>query len=168
MKAPILLAVSLLQSVLPGHAGEAALAADVSQVKQSVLELNRELYQLEQDLLSPATTRLALYLSLQGGKYFEPLALEIRSEALPPVLHIYTERQIQALKMGAVQPLASLDAGPGQHTLQITLKGLDNSGQPQTLQLNPVVEKTTGPLLLELQVTDNPQQRRAQLQLQRW
>src|SRR5690606_7381576 len=78
MKAPILLAVSLLLSVLPGHAGEAALAADVSQVKQSVLELNRELYQLEQDLLSPATTRLALYLSLQGGEYFEPLALEIR------------------------------------------------------------------------------------------
>src|SRR5690606_896860 len=145
MKAPILLAVSLLLSVLPGHAGESALAADVSQVKQSVLELNRELYQLEQDLLSPATTRLALYLSLQGGEYFEPLALEIRSEALPLVLHIYTERQIQALKMGAVQPLASLDAGPGQHTLQITLKGLDNNGQPQTLQLNPVVEKTTGP-----------------------
>ena len=95
MKAPILLAVSLLLSVLPGHAGEAALAADVSQVKQSVLELNRELYQLEQDLLSPATTRLALYLSLQGGEYFEPLALEIRSEALPPVLHIYTDARFR-------------------------------------------------------------------------
>lgn len=168
MKTSIVRVLFLWLLALPAVAGEAALAAEVNQVKQSVLELNRELYQLEQDLLSPATTRLALYLSLQGGEYFEPLALEIRSETLPPVLHIYTERQIQALKMGAVQPLASLDAGPGQHALQITLKGLDNSGQPQTLQLTPVVEKSTGPLLLELQVSDNPSQRRAQLQMQTW
>lgn len=168
MNVRILLLISLLWAPLSGLAEEATLAADISNIKQSVLELNRELYQLEQDLLSPVTTRMALYLSLQGGEYFQPLALEIRSETLPPVLHIYTERQLQALKMGAVQPLAELDAGPGRHRLDITLKGLDSSGQPQTLQLTPVVEKTTGPLLLELQVLDDAQQRRAQLQLQRW
>src|SRR5690606_39441607 len=88
MKTSIVRVLFLWLLALPAVAGEAALAAEVNQVKRNVLELNRELYQLEQDLLSPATTRLALYLSLQGGEYFEPLALEIRSETLPPVLHI--------------------------------------------------------------------------------
>lgn len=150
------------------QADDLQLAADISQAKQSVLELNQALHQLEQELLNPATTRIALYLSLRSGQYFEPLSIEIRSDKLTPVQHIYTARELQALRQGAVQPLAMLDAGPGQHNLQVVLRGLDPQGQPQQLELQQSVEKMAGPLLLEFSVQDLPEQRRADLQLQRW
>ena len=43
------------------------LSVKASGIKQSVLELNRDLYQLEEELLSPATTRAAVYFSLSYG-----------------------------------------------------------------------------------------------------
>lgn len=43
------------------------LSTKAASIKQSVLDLNRDLYQLEEELLSPATTRAAVYFSLAYG-----------------------------------------------------------------------------------------------------
>ncbi len=150
------------------YADRAQLAADVSNVKQSVLELNQALYQLEQDLLSPSTTQIAFYVSLRSGEFFEPLGLEIRAGDLPPVHHIYTERQVQALRLGAVHPVASLNIGPGRHQIQALLKGVDQKGQPRELAITQIVEKTAKPLLLEVTISDLPEQRTAEAQLRAW
>lgn len=150
------------------YADRAQLAADVSNVKQSVLELNQALYQLEQDLLSPSTTQIAFYVSLRSGEYFEPLGLEIRAGNLPPVHHLYTERQVQALRLGAVQPVASMNIGPGRHQVQAILKGVDQKGQPKELTITQIVEKTAKPLLLEVVISDMPEQRLAEARLRAW
>ncbi|MCD8521583.1 MAG: hypothetical protein LRY66_11910 [Saccharospirillaceae bacterium] len=170
-KRPILAGLFLI-SVLSGYAqaesSDAGIAADILQVKRSVLELNKDLYELEEDLLSPATTRAAFYFSLSYGEFFEPLSIEVTGAGFETVRHIYTERQVAALRMGAVQPLANINLGPGKHRLRAVIRGVDQLGQNRELVVEQQVEKTDKPLLLEFVVSDLAEQQSAGAQLKFW
>ncbi|UXD87427.1 hypothetical protein [Thalassolituus hydrocarboniclasticus] len=146
----------------------ANIAADIVQVKRSVLELNKDLYELEEDLLSPATTRAAFYFSLTYGEFFEPLSIEVSGSGFEAVRHIYTERQVAALRMGAVQPLANINLGPGKHNLRAVIRGVDQLGQNRELVVEQQVEKSDKPLMLEFVVSDVAEQQSAAAQLKFW
>ena len=157
-----------LQAAAQQEQQSASLTQDIQSVKQAVLELNKDLYALEEDLLSPATTRAAFYLSLAYGEFFEPLSVEVTSQGMEPVQHIYTERQVSALRMGAVQPLAQLNMGPGNHKLRVVIRGVDHLGQNRELVISEVVEKTDQPLLLEIVILDEGRGKTASARLKRW
>ena len=133
----------------------ATLTQDTQAVKQAVLQLNKDLYELEKQLLSPATTEVSFYLSFRGLKDFIPLALEVNTQGAPSVHHLYTEREVEALRMGAVQPVASRNIGPGLHDVDVILRGKNRDGVEKVISLQEQVEKQTAPLLLEILVTDN-------------
>lgn len=167
MKSFVLL-LALTGLPLSGHAEDAQITQDIAAVKRSVLELNKDLYELEEALISPATLRAALYFSLNYGEYFEPLSLEITLPGITPVQHIYTERQVDTLRMGAVQPLAEINLGPGKHPLRAVIRGVDDQGQQQELVLEQVVEKTDKPLLMEIVISDDKDNQSARAQLHVW
>lgn len=131
------------------QAEPANLSHDIAKVKASVLELNRALYEVESDLLSPATTQIAFYVSLRAGTSFDLRSIEVRAGNLAPVHHIYTERQVETLRMGAVQPLSSLNIGPGKHELKARILGVDQRGETVQLDVAQSIEKSSAPLLLE-------------------
>jgi hypothetical protein len=144
------------------------LSTKAASIKQSVLELNRDLYQLEEELLSPATTRAAVYFSLAYGQYFEPYSINITVDDKPSIQYLYTERQISALRDGAVQPLSNLNLGPGLHTLKAIAKGVDNNGMKRELILEERLEKLDQPLYLELKIQDNKKLKTAELLISQW
>lgn len=137
-------------------------------IKQSVLELNRSLYQLEEDLLTPATTRAALYFSLASGEYFDPYSIKVTFDDKPAIEYLYTERQLTALRQGAVQPLAKLNIGPGIHTIKALAKGVDKNGIERQLALEKTVEKHDAPLYVELKVQDHEKTKTAKLVISQW
>lgn len=162
------LAVLLIAAAMVSQANQAEVSEDIRSVKQAVLQLNKELYALEEDLLSPATTRAAFYFSLAYGEFFEPLSVEVTSDDFDPVQHIYTERQINALRMGAVHPLAQMNLGPGNHQLRVVVRGVDHLGQNRELVINEMVEKNEQPLLLEIVIDDNVELKASTARLKRW
>ena len=81
----LLIAGSLLLSVLllPGqaHAGEdtgQSLDSEIQTLKQDVLALNRELFILEEELLYPSSTQVAVFLSMDTGEYFSLDSVQLR------------------------------------------------------------------------------------------
>jgi len=144
------------------------LSAKATSIKQSVLELNRDLYQLEEELLSPATTRAAVYFSLSYGEFFEPYSINITVDDKQPIQYLYTKRQVSALKQGAVQPLKNLNLGPGVHTIKAIAKGVDNNGKNRELVLEEKVEKHDQPLYIELKIQDNKEIQSAELMMSQW
>lgn len=137
-------------------------------IKQSVLELNRELYQLEEDLLSPATTRTSIYFSLSEGELFDPYSIKITFDDKQPIEHLYAERQLSALRQGAIQPLGNINIGPGVHTVKAVAKGVDKNGVARQLNLEERIEKHDKPLYVELKVQDNKKAQNAKLVLSQW
>ena len=48
----------------------ATLDKETQSLKQSILDLNRELFVLEEELLYPANTQVAVFVSMDVGEYF--------------------------------------------------------------------------------------------------
>jgi len=72
-------------ALLPAHAEETAADAELRALKQELVALNRELFLLEEELLFPASTQVAVYLSLDVGKYFALDAVELSIGRLPSI-----------------------------------------------------------------------------------
>ncbi|MEQ3692929.1 MAG: hypothetical protein ABNH15_03895 [Alcanivorax sp.] len=149
-------------------AEDAAIREDVRTVKESVLELNRDLYELERELLSPATTRAAFHVTLNHGEFFEPLSIELSVDGDMELQHLYTERQVKALRMGAVQPLGDLNLAPGKHDVTVVVRGINHLGQGRELSITETVTKTGKPLITELVIIDREELQSARVQLKYW
>ena len=149
-------------------AEDAAIREDVRTVKESVLELNRDLYELERELLSPATPRAAFHVTLNHGEFFEPLSIELSVDGDMELQHLYTERQVKALRMGAVQPLGDLNLAPGKHDVTVVVRGINHLGQGRELSITETVTKTGKPLITELVIIDREELQSARVQLKYW
>ena len=147
---------------------DAAIREEVLTVKEAVLELNKDLYALERELLSPATARASFHLSLNYGKFFTPMSLTLSVDGKVQIQHLYTEQQFRALKMGAVHPLGDLNLSPGKHTVTALVRGVDHLGQDLELNVAQTVTKTSKPLITELQITDKEDLQSARLELKYW
>ena len=150
------------------YSEDAALHEEVKSVKAAVLELEKELSNLEQDLVNPATIRADFHFSLAYGEYFDPLALELKIDSETKLQHIYTEREVSALKLGAVQPLGELNLAPGQHKVTVTLLGIDPLGQDIELNVEKVVTKTNKKLVTEIKAVDHDDLQSARLEINHW
>ncbi len=163
----LLLAVSVsLQAEMPQTSSEVRQKALT--VKQSVLQLNRDLYQLEEDLLSPATTQASVFLSLTNGEFFEPYSINVLVDDRQPIQYLYTERQVDALRQGAIQPLKDLNLGPGLHIIRAIAKGVDHNGQARELTVEKQIEKHDQPLYIELKIQDKKEMNSADLIISQW
>ena len=162
-----LVALLLLFSV-SSQAEDAEIREEVLTVKEAVLELNKDLYELERELLSPATARATFHLSVYYGKFFTPLSLTLSVDEKVQIQHLYTEQQFRALKMGAVHPLGDINMSPGKHTVSAVVRGIDHLGQELELNVSQTVAKTSKPLITELLITDKEDLQSARLELKYW
>ena len=91
-----------------GDGGSVALS--VEELKKQVIRLNRDLFILEEDLLFPASTQFAVFLSLDTGEFLKLDAVKLKLDDDTVASHLYTERQLKALQRGGMQEVS--DHGP--------------------------------------------------------
>lgn len=143
-------------------AGVAAAAADdsraaargldeqVQEIKQDVLGLSAELLQLEEKLIHPSSTQVALFLAMAPVKTFRLDAVEVRLDGKPAIYHIYTHKELEALRAGGVQRLYTGNIKTGEHTLDITLVGKTEGNDDYRETANWRFTKEEGPRLVEV------------------
>ncbi|WP_369856294.1 hypothetical protein [Candidatus Thalassolituus haligoni] len=141
---------------------------EIDSAKRSVIELSSELSAIEKQLISPISTKASLYLALSNGKFFTPMSITVSGNGITPVNYLYTEKEIQALQFGAVQPLADLEVAPGNHLLKVVVRGRDENKRVRDLVYEGVFRKNGDHLKLLLSITDNTAQRSAVATLKAW
>ena len=92
-----LLPILLLSSLL--HAS--TLDEEMAAYRKDVLEINKRLLLMEEELLFPADTQLAIFVSLDVGRFFTPDSVTLKLDGETIDSYLYTEREIRALKSGA-------------------------------------------------------------------
>ena len=155
-----LILVLLMGFMLPVYTQDAEpiteLQQNIQNLKQDVLKLNRNLFILEEDLLFPSNTQFSVFLSMDSGKLFSLDAVQLKIDDKVIANHLYTEREIEALKRGGVQRLYLGNLASGKHEIIaiFTGKGPQNRDyrRGETIQ----VEKGSDPQFIELQIIDNP------------
>lgn len=135
-------------------AGPAALDARVQQLKANVIRLNRDLLVLEEELLYPAGTQVALFVSMDVGKLFELESVQIKLGDKLVATHLYTPLEVQALHRGGMQRIyvGNLRAGKHQVTAFFTGRGPHERDYKRGTTLE--FEKGTEPRYIELRIRD--------------
>lgn len=131
------------------------LEKQVQDLKKEVLELNKELFILEEDLLFPANTQFSVFLSMDIGQLFDLDSVQINIDGKNISNHLYTLREIKALKRGGVQRIYLGNIASGKHELVAFFTGKGPSKRDFKRGTTLEIEKTSAPLFVELKIIDN-------------
>ncbi len=110
----MLLALATGRAEEPAPAPDrSALDAEVQDLRREVVDLNRDLFMLEEDLLFPASTQIAVFVSMDVGTFFDLDSVQLQVDDKEVTNYLYTERELEALMRGGVQRvwLGNLKAG---------------------------------------------------------
>jgi hypothetical protein len=125
----------------------------VQDIKKDVLELTSELSRLEEKLLFPSNTQVSLFVSLAGDKDFVPDSMQIKLDNKVVAQHLYTYKEIEALRAGGVQRIYTGNIKTGDHDLVASFIGREKSGDEYQKSEKFTVTKAVGPKFVEIQIT---------------
>lgn len=122
----------------------------VQEIKSDVLGIAAELNQLEEKLLYPSNTQVAVFVSLAGGETFRLDSVEIRLDGEPVAHHLYTFKELEALRKGGVQRIYTGNVRSGEHDLQVRVLGKTGGGTDFETSGRFKVDKDVGPKIVEI------------------
>lgn len=144
------------------------LQQDIQDLKKEVLKLNRNLFILEEDLLFPANTQFSVFLSLDAGQLFILDAVQLKIDDNIVTNHLYTERELAALKRGGIQRLYIGNLASGEHEIVAIFTGVGPNGRDYRRGETLKVDKGADPQFVELQIIDNPSKEQPDFKSRIW
>lgn len=127
----------------------------IQDLKGDVIRLNRDLLVLEEELLFPANTQVALFVSMDVGKLFELDSVQIKLDDKVVTNYLYTPMEVQALHRGGVQRvyLGNLKSGTHEIVAFFTGKGPHERDYKRGATIK--FDKGTDPKYIELRIKDS-------------
>jgi hypothetical protein len=100
-----------------------SLDEQVQEIKSDVLGIAAELNRLEEKLLYPSNTQVAIFVSLAPGERSRLDSVQIRIDGEPVAHHIYSFKELEALQKGGVQRIYTGNVATGEHRLEVAVAG---------------------------------------------
>ena len=127
----------------------------IQAAKADVISLNRDLMVLEEELLFPASTQVAVFVSMDVGLMFDLDSVQIKLDDKLVSNYLYTPAEVQALHRGGVQRvyLGNLKAGKHEIVAFFTGKGPHERDYKRGTTIR--FDKATDPKYIELQIKDD-------------
>ncbi len=149
------------------HVSE-GLDEQVQSLKKAVLELNRELFILEEELLFPGNTQVSVFLSMDVGNYFKLDSVQLKIDDKELSNYLYTEREVKALHRGGTQRLFLGNLKSGKHELVALFTGIGPKVREYKRGATIEFEKGLGPKFIELKIVDNPATQQPDFKIREW
>jgi hypothetical protein len=141
---------------------------EVQGLKKDVIELNKDLFVLEEELLFPANTQVAVFLSMDVGTFFALDAVTIKIDNKEVANHLYTAREADALLKGGVQRIYLGNQKVGKHELVAFFTGKGTVERDYRRGATLVFEKGVGAKYLELKITDRVPKHQPEFLVKDW
>jgi len=100
-----------------------SLDEQVQEIKSDVLSIAAELSNLEERLLYPSNTQVAVFVSLEEGEALRLDSVQIEIDGELVAHHIYSFKELEALQKGGVQRIYTGNIPTGEHQLQVSMTG---------------------------------------------
>ncbi len=169
-------------SAAPPAAGESAPAAapdappadfktldqEVQGLKKDVIDLNKDLFVLEEELLFPANTQVALYVSMDVGAFFALDSVTIKIDNKEVKNYLYTAREADALLKGGVQQIYLGNLKVGKHELVAFFTGKGPVERDYKRGATITFDKGVGAKYLELKITDRVAKHQPEFAIKDW
>jgi hypothetical protein len=139
----------------------------VQDIKTDVLGIAAELNLLEEKLLYPSGTQLAVFVALTQGDTVRLDAVQIRIDGEPVAHYIYSFKELEALRKGGVQRIYVGNLPTGTHQLEVSVGGKLEGGADYSHTGQFSFDKGVGPKLVGLTVS-GPGSGREPIELGSW
>jgi hypothetical protein len=146
----------------------AALDQRVQDLKAEVMRLNRDLLVLEEELLYPAGTQVALFVSMDVGKLFELESVQIKLGDKVVATHLYTPLEVQALHRGGVQRVFVGNLKTGEHRIDAFFTGRGPHERDYKRGTTLRFDKGAEPKYIELRIKDSQARLQPEFEVKVW
>ena len=140
----------------------------VQQAKADVIGLNRDLLVLEEELLFPANTQVAVFVSMDVGLLFDLDSVQIKLDDKVVTTYLYTPLEVQALHRGGVQRVYLGDLKAGSHEIVAFFTGKGPHDRDYKRASTIKFDKSTEPKYIELQIKDVQQKLQPEFDVKVW
>jgi hypothetical protein len=108
----------------PAHQSQVSdLDEQVQEVKSDVLSIAQELSRLEEKLLYPSGTQVAIFIALAKGDQMRLDAVRLQIDGRLVADYIYSFKELEALRKGGVQRIWVGNLATGDHQLEVRVDG---------------------------------------------
>lgn len=145
-----------------------SLEQEMQALKEKVLEINRDLFVLEEDLLFPSSTQVNVFVSFDAAEYFALDGVTLKINDRPISNHLYTKRELSALDRGAVQRLFTGNLPTGDHELVAVVTGVGPEGRDYRRAVSLDFAKSSGTKYIELKIVGDELRKQPIFQLKEW
>jgi len=146
----------------------ATLDGRIQDVKNDVIKINRDLLVLEEELLFPASTQVALFVSMDVGKMFELDSVQVKLDDKVVASYLYTPLEVQALHRGGVQRVYLGNLKVGNHELVAFFTGKGPHERDYKRGTTVKFDKSTDPKYIELRITDSSAKLQPEFDVKVW
>jgi hypothetical protein len=141
---------------------------EVQGMKKDVIDLNKDLFVLEEELLFPANTQVALYVSMDVGTFFALDSVTIKIDNKEVKNYLYTAREADALLKGGVQQIYLGNLKVGKHELVAFFAGKGPIERDYKRGATITFDKGVGAKYLELKITDRVAKHQPEFAIKDW
>lgn len=127
---------------------------EVQDLKKLAVDLNRDLFLLEEELLFPSSTQIAVFVSMDVGTFFALDSVELKLDGKDVTSYLYTDREVDALHRGGVQRLYAGNVRAGEHELVAVFTGRGPHERAYRRGAALTFDKGIGPKHVELRISD--------------
>jgi hypothetical protein len=127
----------------------------IQDTKSEVIQLNRDLMVLEEELLFPASTQVAVFVSMDVGKLFDLDSVKVKLDDKDVANYLYTPSEVQALHRGGVQRVYLGNLRAGSHELVAFFTGGGPHQRDYRRATTVKFDKGTDPKYIELRIKDS-------------
>jgi len=145
-----------------------SLDQDVQSLKKEVLDLNRDLFLLEEELLFPANSQVAFFISMDVGEYFDLDAIKLKIDGKDVSNYLYTEREVSALHRGGVHRMHMENLKVGDHELVAVFTGKGPNVRDYRRGATMNFKKGIGAKYVELKITDRVTKQQPEFIIKEW
>ena len=139
----------------------------VQEIKSDVLGIAAELGQLEEKLLYPSGTQMAVFVALAPGDATRVDAVRIQIDGQLVAHYIYSFKELDALRKGGVQRLYVGNVATGDHKIDVQVDGKATGGADFNHAEQFTFNKGIGPKMVGLTLA-GPGSGRPQVELGNW
>jgi hypothetical protein len=146
----------------------AGLEDRIQDAKADVIRLNRDLLVLEEELLFPASTQVAIFVSMDVGKLFMLDSVRVKLDDKDVAAYLYTPLEVQALHRGGVQRLYVGNLRAGTHELVAFFTGKGPHDRDYKRGATIKIEKGADPKYVELRIKDSTGKLQPEFEVKVW
>jgi hypothetical protein len=139
----------------------------VQEIKSDVLGIAEELSRLEEKLLYPSGTQVAIFVALSEGDPMRLDAVRLQIDGQLVAHYIYSSKELEALRKGGVQRIYVGNVATGDHELEVVVDGKLDGGADFSRTEQFAFRKEVKPKLVELTLAE-PHSGNTPIAVQEW